>query len=427
MALNTITTATSSISPTMATQYYDKKLLRDMKPYLIHTQFGQKRQIPQRNGKIIQFRKFTPFDAMTTELVEGETPSGGTLTETEITATVKSYGDYRTVSDMLDLTAIDPMIAEIVSMNADQAALSMDRLTRDVLTTSTDATNVIYATGTQRAAIAASNKLTTTLLRKGVRALKKAGAKMFTTGGRQHYIGIVAPDTTFDLQDDANWIAKAQYQDKEQMYTGEIGTIFGVKIVETTEAKMFEANDYIQEAGTNIVAVETLTTIASAAYVLATPSIQVTATAATGGTQLLGSAGIAALANKYITIAGQRRKIVSAAAAQTPANGTILTLDAALTGVLNEAAAMNSITIYPDGGGIVGNTVAATLVLGKDAYGLIDIQGAGAVRAILKSAKGSGTEDPLEQRNTVGWKIPAFVSKILMPLWLVRIEHGYTA
>jgi hypothetical protein len=32
-------------------------------------------------------------------------------------------------------------------------------------------------------------------------------------------------------------------------------------------------------------------------------------------------------------IAGQRRKIANAAAHSTPANGTILTLDAALTGV----------------------------------------------------------------------------------------------
>lgn len=420
--LNTITTATSSIAPTMATQYYDKKLLRDMKPYLVHTQFGQKRQIPKRNGKTIQFRKFTPFDAMTTELQEGVTPDGGTLTQTELTATVKSYGDYRTVSDMLDLTAIDPMIAEIVSMNADQAALSIDTLTRDVLTESTDATNVIYATGTQRAAIAATNKLTTVLLRKAVRALKKAGAKRFTTGGSPHYIAIVGPDTTYDLQDDTNWIDKAKYQDKEQMYTGEIGTIFGVKIIETTESKIFEADDNILETGTNITETATLTSIAADAYLTAGPSIQVTATAST-----LGSAGIAALANKYIIINGQRRKIASAAAHATPANGTILTLDAALTGVADKAAACNSITIYPDGGGIVGNPIAATLVLGKDAYGLIDIEGAGAVKAILKSAKTSGTEDPLEQRNTIGWKVPAFVAKILMPLWLVRIEHGYSA
>lgn len=414
MALNTITTGTSSISPTMQS-YYDKKLLHDMTPLLKHTQFGQKRPIPQNNGKTIQFRKFTPFDPVTSELSEGVTPDGSSLEITEVTATVKSYGDYKTVSDMLDLTALDPVINEIIGMQADQAALTLDHLTRDVLTTSADATNVMFATGTQRAAIAKTDVLTTTLLRKAVRTMKKN--KVPTFNG--YYYAIVGPDTTYDLQADTNWLDKAKYQDKESMATGEIGNIFGVKIIETTEAKLFSANQYIQSAGTNILAISSLTTIASAAYVSATPSIQVTATATE-----LGSAGIAALANKYIVVAGMRRKIVSAAAHSTPANGTILTLDAALTGYANNATDLNGIAVYPDGGGKTGNTVAATLILGKNAYGLIDIQGAGAVKTYVKRAGSAGTEDPLDQRNTIGWKIQAFIAKILMPLWLLRIEHG---
>lgn len=417
MDLNTMTTATSSLAPAIQT-YYDKKLLKDMKPQLKHLQFGQKRSIPAGNGKTVQFRKYAAFAPVTSPLVEGVTPDGGSLTATEIFATVLQYGDVRTVSDMLDLVAIDPIANEIVSLHADQAALTLDNLTREVLTTSADATNVMYAAGTQRSAIAKTDILNTTLLRKAVRTMKKA--KVPQING--FYVAIVGPDTTFDLQADTNWVAKATYQDKEQMYSGEIGNIFGVKIVETTEAKVFTANTYIQEAGTNIVAVSTLTSIASAAYVLATPSIQVTATAATGGTQLLGSAGIAALANKYIVINGQRRKIVSAAAASTAGDGTILTLDAALTGVANNASACNGITIYPDGGGIIGNPVAATLILGKNAYGLIDVDGSSNVKTYI-DPPGSGG-DTLRQRTSIGWKVMGFVAKILMPQWILRIEHG---
>ena len=32
----------------------------------------------------------------------------------------------------------------------------------------------------------------------------------------------------------------SQYQDKENIYTGEVGRLFGVRLVETTEAKIFE-------------------------------------------------------------------------------------------------------------------------------------------------------------------------------------------
>jgi N4-gp56 family major capsid protein len=63
MALNTNLTTSNTqgsndLSPTMKT-YYDKKLLKEMKPKLLHTQFGQKRPIPKNNGKTIEFRKFT--------------------------------------------------------------------------------------------------------------------------------------------------------------------------------------------------------------------------------------------------------------------------------------------------------------------------------------------------------------------------------
>ena len=426
MALNlNLTTANTQgvndLSPTMKT-YYDRKLLKEMKPKLLHTQFGQKRPIPKGNGKNIEFRKFESLGANLNELLEGTPPDGQYLNMTYKTATVKQYGGYVALSDLIRLTALDPVVNESIEMLADQAALTLDTLVREELTGSADATNVIYAAGNERSAIAATNVLTTTLLRKAVRALKKARAPMFSGAGGSYYIAIVGPDTTYDLQSDENWLDKAKYQDKEQMYSGEIGKIFGVKIIETTESKIFEAAPYILAEDTNINETVTLTTISSNAYLSATPSIQVTATATE-----LGSAGIAALAGKYVVIAGQRRKIVTAAADSTPANGTILTLDAALTGVENKAAAMNGITIYPAGGGKTANPVAATLVLGRNAYGLVDIDGSMAVQSIIKPAGSAGTADPLDQQSTVGWKVPAFTSKILMPEWLIRIEHGISA
>ena len=42
------------------------------------------------------------------------------------------------------------------------------------------------------------------------------------------------------MQDDEKFIAVSKYQDKENIYTGEVGRLFGVRLVETTEAKIFE-------------------------------------------------------------------------------------------------------------------------------------------------------------------------------------------
>lgn len=75
------------------------------------------------------------------------------------------------------------------------------------------------------------------------------------------------------------------------------------------------------------------------------------------------------------------------------------------------------------GAGASGADVAATLVFGKDAYGMSDVESSGAVKNIIKPHGSGGTSDPLNQRATSGWKA-AFVVKILQQLAIVRIEHG---
>ena len=100
-----------------------------------------------------------------------------------------------------------------------------------------DAKTVIYANGkTARATLTPTDKLTSKEIRKAVKTLKKNHAQTFNG----YYIAIVGPDTTYDLQEDDAWVKVSQYQDKENIYTGEVGRLFGVRFVESTEAKIFE-------------------------------------------------------------------------------------------------------------------------------------------------------------------------------------------
>ncbi len=71
--------------------------------------------------------------------------------------------------------------------------------------------------------------------------------------------------------------------------------------------------------------------------------------------------------------------------------------------------------------------VATTLVFGEEAYGVIDVEEGGHLRTIVKPAGSAGSQDPLDQINTVGWKVEGFAAKILQNEWLVRIEHGFSA
>ena len=121
--------------------YYDMTLIDEAQAALVHDQFAQKRDIPKNGGKTIEFRKFASLPKAMTALTEGVTPDGKSLTVTAITATVSQYGDYITMSDMLDLTAIDPVVVEATKILGRQAGLTLDTVTRNVLQSGT---NVSY-------------------------------------------------------------------------------------------------------------------------------------------------------------------------------------------------------------------------------------------------------------------------------------------
>ena len=230
---NTNMTASAGLTPGMQT-YYNRELLRTFEPELVHLQFGDEHRMPMNNGLVMNMRKIIPLETNTTTLTEGEPGESVMLTETEVTVKLEQYGEYARCTDKLDLSHLDMTLLRKTKLFGDAGARSIDAVVREELAT---CTNVIYAGGkTSRGALTSADKLTTKELRKAVRKLKKAHAQTF--GG--YYIAIVGPDTFFDLQDDETFVAVSRYQDKEAVYTGEIGRLFGCRIVETTEAKVFE-------------------------------------------------------------------------------------------------------------------------------------------------------------------------------------------
>ena len=225
-------TSSAGLTPGMQT-YYNRELLRTFEPELVHLQFGDEHRMPENSGDKMNMRKIIPLETNTTPLNEGDPGDSVMLTETEVVVALGQYGDYARCTDKLDLTHLDMNILRKTKLFGDAGARSIDAVVRDELAT---CTNVIYANGkTDTDQLTAADKLTSKELRKAVRKLKKAHAQTF--GG--YYIAIVGPDTFYDLQDDETFVAVAKYQDKEAVYSGEIGRLFGCRIVETTEAKIF--------------------------------------------------------------------------------------------------------------------------------------------------------------------------------------------
>ena len=248
----TITNTTSTTAAGNATYlnktYYDRNLLENAKTKFVHTKFGQKRGIPKNNGKRVEFRKWTMFDpsVVVTGLTEGVTPDGQNLAQTRVEAIVAQYGAYVEVSDLLKTTSYDDVMEGATDMLGEQVGTAIEWVTRNEMNSGN---NVQYAGGkTSRDALEATDVLTVTEIRKAVRTLKKNKAKMFTSGEggavrKPHFVCICSPDATYDLQSDQLWQDVSKYSNAEQIYSGEIGRLFGVVFVESTEAKVFMSED----------------------------------------------------------------------------------------------------------------------------------------------------------------------------------------
>ena len=223
--------------------YYDRVALTKALPLLTFRRFGQKRSIPQNQGLRIRFTRWGRLSPATTPLVEGVTPPGSKLTQSDITAELAQYGDWVPITDRVRLTAIDPILTEAVAQLGYQEGETMDILSRDALMTGS---NAIYAGGqTARSSVVA--KITLDEIKKAVRTLKAALAKPVlkqvnatvkynTTPIRPSFIGICHVYAEQDIEALAGFVPVEKYSSQQDVMEGEFGSVCGVRFIATTQA-----------------------------------------------------------------------------------------------------------------------------------------------------------------------------------------------
>lgn len=294
--------------------FYDRALLERLLPELHFYKDAKKKKIPKGKGTKIEWRIFKSLAIPTTPLTEGVTPSGSNLDIAPVTAECNQYGDYVTVSDVLDMQGKDPVITETSMLEGEQAALLVDTLIRDNLA---EGTNVRYANGkTARTGLLATDVLKGIDVKKAVRDLRKFNAKTFSDG---FFHAVISPEQAFDLMNDTSeggWIDVNKYTDNKPLLKGEIGTYAGVRFMTSSNTKVVDG--------------------------------------ASGVKVHLG-------------------------------------------------------TIY-----------------GKDSYGVPEIGDGSAAKPSIIVKTDGGNSDPLNQRNTIGWK-NMFTSKRLQENAIVRLETGVSA
>ena len=384
----------AGLSPEMKT-YYSDYLIDNAEPSLVHDRFAQKHKIPAGNGKSVQFRKYDPLPKLTDPIAEGITPSGQTINMGIVNATVAQYGGYVELTDLLLMTAIDNNLCMATKLLGSQAGRTLDTISREVLV---GGTNVQFAEGQVSArcqlvggkSAGENHYLTVDAVRKAVRFLKNQNAEKIDGA----FVAIIHPDCAYDLMSDPNWKYPHQYAEPSAIFEGEIGKIEGVRFIESTEAKVFHAEDLAINSRTLTVS-EKVSGVSTVKF--------------NGGSVSEGE-----LVGREVLIGGKKYYV----SANTASSMTLATDSTKAT-----AASVNcesGTVIYPGEAGAEGRDVYATLVFGENAYGTTSLADGG-LEHIVKQLGSAGSSDPLNQRATVGWKATK-VTVRLVEAFMIRIE-----
>ncbi len=243
---------------------FNSDLLERAIQLTVMDQFSQKESFPKNAGaKTMTFFRQTsaPTSRSANASTGGEvqTLTEGTLITTSgtigyntVLATMVQYGNVLEFSDIVGMTALFNALNGVKDRIAETAALHADDIVRNIIcgsgttgSTPAGAFVRIYAQGAAslaalNSAAVSSSTLTVNDMLRAFTRLKVNRAPM--KNGR--YYLVAPPEVTYDLMNDPKWLNIGYYQDKTQYVKGEVGQLYGIRVVETT-------NSFIQNtAGT---------------------------------------------------------------------------------------------------------------------------------------------------------------------------------
>ena len=125
----------------LASVWYRKKGLDRLQKKFVFRDATMKDMIPKQVGRTVQFFRYTNFGANTTPTTEGTVGTSLSMTSKIVGATVSQYTAFITVSDLLQDTAIDPVVQNASELLGYSAGLSTDTITRNIIDAESANTN----------------------------------------------------------------------------------------------------------------------------------------------------------------------------------------------------------------------------------------------------------------------------------------------
>ena len=252
--------ANSSLNQAIQT-IWSKEILFQAMPILRFEQFAVKKtELGVAPGLRVNFLRYKNFSIDPTPLTEGVRMTTNALTAEQIAITVAEHGYAVAVSELLLNASFDDVMASASRLLGRHMAQYLDVQARNTLSAATsavfgyDRSGIVggaftnYDEGTTVTAIAditANHKLTTGAIKDA--ALTLAGKNIPRLG--ETYVQFVHPKQSRDLRSNPEFIEVTKYAAPGNFMLGEIGRLYDVVFIETTQVKKLAASvSYSQSA-----------------------------------------------------------------------------------------------------------------------------------------------------------------------------------
>lgn len=228
---NTTTTMSSNVHV-----YFPKLLLDRLTRKVVYQSLASKSTvIPKGAGVQVKWLRYGErhvTSATQYQLTEHVVPVDSQITTGNVTATTAQYGNWASISDRLDFSAIDDVNENLVTLLADEAAEQLEVVCISELDTNIGTTQ--FANGkTSLANTGVNDVMTAKEILKGVITLKKDAVGPHESGS---YVFVGHPACLGDIQNDTNvgsWVSINNYtpEGRKSILNGETGMAYGCKIL----------------------------------------------------------------------------------------------------------------------------------------------------------------------------------------------------
>ena len=227
---------------------YSAELQFTSAPQMVYDQFAEiKNEHRLQHGETAVwtiYRQMAPTIGSLTENVDVDTQQ---IQDFQVQMSVAEYGNAVGTTEKLDLLSYHGPISNIVrQLLAPQMARSLDRIARNAAWAGA---NKKYAGGrANRAALTAADVATIDLVKQSAHALRMNKVRQAAGGG---YMAVVHPSNLYDLREDPLWEDVSKYSRPENIASGEVGRLYGVRFIEADDARLPNAGAQVAQTTLN--------------------------------------------------------------------------------------------------------------------------------------------------------------------------------